>query len=130
MSAWAMILTAALVVGNDPLPKTSGEVELGLDLSGTWEGTLHAGHGNVYRIRLTRDRCRWELKNRTAEYDNPLRDDGGGRLLLKNRPGRLGIYRQETDRLTICLATGRRPTSFSEQDGQTLLTLHRVKPRK
>jgi hypothetical protein len=130
-SALAMILAAGMAVPGDvPKPKQDlGEVQQELDLRGTWEGTLHATDGNVYQIRITRDRCRWELKNRfAAEYDNPFRDDGGGRLHLHDHPNRLGIFRQESDRLTICLASGHHPTTFHATDSQTLLILRRVKP--
>lgn len=129
-SALAMILAAGMTVPGDvPKPKQDlDEVQQELDLSGTWEGTLHATDGNVYQIRLTRDRCRWKLKNRMAEYDNPFRDDGGGMLHLHNRPDRLGIYRQESDRLIICLGYGHRPTTYHATDSQSLLILRRVKP--
>ncbi len=129
MSALAMILTAAMAVG-DVLKQELGEVQQELDLGGTWEGIVHAIDGNVYQVHLTCDRCRWESKDRMAEYDNPFRDEGGGRLHRHNRPDCLGIYRQESDRLIICLGYGHRPTTYHATDSQSLLILHRVKSRK
>jgi hypothetical protein len=130
MSTLAMILTAAMVVPGDGPKMESREIEQGLDLSGTWEGTFHAIDGEVWTIHLTRARCRCESKRAMSEYDNPFRDDGGGKLHIHNRPGRLGIYRQEGDHLIICLGDEYRPTTFRTTDGQNLLILHRVKPSK
>jgi hypothetical protein len=132
MSTLAIILTTTTAMAIGDVPKQDlGEMRQVLDLRATWEGTLHSTDGNVYEIHLTRDRCRWELKNKVVEYDNPFRDDGGGRLHLHNclRPV-LGIYHQESDRLTICLGYGHRPTTFQATDSQSLLILHRVKLRK
>jgi hypothetical protein len=44
----------------------------------------------------------------------------------------LGIYQRHGSRLMICLRDAKvgRPTSFKGGDGQSLLILHRVKPRK
>jgi hypothetical protein len=61
-------------------------------------------------------------------------DAGGGRFSLrpKDGPGYLGIFRQDGNLAVLCFrptAEGY-PTSFRGGDGQYLLTLRRVKPRK
>jgi hypothetical protein len=43
----------------------------------------------------------------------------------------LGIYRQDHDSVIICIGdTDFRPESFGGQQGELILTLRRVKPRK
>jgi hypothetical protein len=134
-SALAMVLTAAMAVGDVP-GKDMGEVEESLHLDGEWTGTLLEDNGEVWQLELGEG----ELKARSdKEVASPLHvgfiiDEGCGRLRI-DWPlpyDALGIYKQEGDYLEICLRDGhqRRPTSFQAINGQGLFILHRVKPRK
>jgi hypothetical protein len=129
-SALAMVLMAAMAVpGNGP-ENVSREVEQRLDLSGEWEGIYTTDKEQTLRVHLNRYRVRLENDDCDFAFDNSMVDEGRGRLRFQ---GLLGIYQQDEERLIICLGrigTHERPTSFRIGNGQSLLILHRVKPRK
>ena len=114
----------------------SGEVEQGLDLRGEWEGLLWKEQGDFIWVGY-RDLVGVKgLSYREGELDYRRRfnvvDEGNGMLRATlGRVERLGIYQRQSDRVIICLrdAENGRPTSFKGGDGQSLLILHRVKPR-
>jgi hypothetical protein len=119
-SALAMILTAAMAIPGDGPEKVSAEMEQGLDLSGTWKGF----NGD----RVMEDR----FKLLIAKSDSWV-DEGAGQVRFKIRGlTYYGMYEQRGDRLKICFAGGGkdRPTRFQGGCGQTLIIVHRVKPRK
>lgn len=131
MTALAMILTAAMAdPGNGP-DRVSAEMEQGLDLSGEWEGTWEFHRRESFRIKLTPTEFHIDKGESTAILRNPIIfDEGKNKLRLR---GSLGIYQQDGDRLLICVGgagINQCPTSFRIGDGQSLLSLHRVKPRK
>ena len=136
-SALAMVLTAAMAVPANGPEKVSGEVEQGLDLRGEWEGLLWKEQGDFIWVGY-RDLVGVKgLSYREGELVYRRRfnvvDEGNGMLRATlGRMERLGIYQRQSDRLIICLrdAENGRPTSFKGGNGQHLLILHRVKPRK
>jgi hypothetical protein len=118
--------------------KVSGEMERGLDLSGEWEGTWKDGQKEVWEVRFGGGKLVATHKNGAiavrVEQEWMSFDEGRGKMWMKlgGVSDHLGIYKQEGSRLDICycLASMGRPTSFRSGDGQNLLILHRVKPRK
>jgi hypothetical protein len=133
-SALAMVLTAAMAVpGNGP-EKVSGEVEQGLDLRGEWEGTWRnpgwPGEADDL-IYLSGTKFSISVKGSPfISFYHTIVDEGDNKLRFSE--GLAGIYRQDGGRITICLraADKGRPTDFQAGNGQHLITLHRVKPRK
>lgn len=145
MSALAMILTAAMVVPGDGPTMESGEVvQLPQPLNLRecwWEGFYQSPKGrwlpaasNVlcgpdFVIEAT-------LPNGShcavLHLDKSLIDEGNGKLSIAKEVAYLGIYKQEDDRVIISLRPAEKgyPTKFGAGDGQSLLILHRVKPRK
>src|SRR5262249_22734451 len=84
------------------------------------------------RIQLVNGSLGYSNGKEVEEVHRPLRfvDQGRGNLRFHTH---LGIYRQEDDRLVICLGqrgTGKPPTFFRLGGGPRLLTLHRVNPDK
>jgi hypothetical protein len=106
MSTLVLILTAAMAVpGNGP-KMVSAEMERKLDIQGEWT---------------------------PSDLLSGIVDDGGGNVRMEYRNGwHLGIWKQEGDRLVICLREPGfgRPIDFQVRNEQELLILHRVKPRK
>ena len=133
MSALVLLLAAGMVA-NDCPAAVSSEMEQGLGLSGEWVGTVAYSPGEVFDAEfsdnmLKQERC---LCRRAIRYIPA--DEGAGRFRLVDDAGlvRLGIYRREGDRLTICIASAgaKRPRLFDPIDGkQELFVLHRWKVR-
>jgi hypothetical protein len=135
-SALALVLTAAMAVpGNGP-EKVSGEVvqePQRLELIGEWEGIWEwdrsglRGRASIRDGYLSRSvkNIKFAWRYRLAS----IKDQGDGKFSIDGI--RLGIYRQHGNNLTLCFREKEgRPTSFRAGDGQQLLILHRVKPRK
>jgi hypothetical protein len=59
MSALAMILVAAMGLPGDGSEKVSGEMEQGLDLRGTWEGTYSTDGMQIWSARLSGETLRF-----------------------------------------------------------------------
>jgi hypothetical protein len=60
-------------------------------------------------------------------------DEGKGKFrMMSYKEPHLGLYKYDGALLTLCFTDpgGKRPTSFYGGGGQSLLTLHRVKPKK
>jgi len=130
-SALAMILAAGMTVPGDVPKEVSGEIEQGLDLRGEWEGTLDNGRkAKTMSVHLSGTRIRFTNDDESVSYDHRIVDEGKNKLRFNDKLP--GIYRQDGARLNICYrCDGKgRPTSFRGGDGQVLLSLHRVKPRK
>jgi hypothetical protein len=125
-----LVLMLAMVVPANGPEKVSAEMEQGLDLRGEWEGVYcYEGYApSDFWLDGRSVGPRGEIS--TSPFE--LVDEGEGRLRLTWADRYLGIYRQEGDQLMICFRNVEegRPTSFRTGDGQTLLILHRVKPRK
>ncbi|HEY7428473.1 MAG TPA: hypothetical protein VH682_29845 [Gemmataceae bacterium] len=139
-SALAMFLMAGMVIpGNGP-EKVSGEVEQRLDLSGAWEGTIQGyfEHHDKSAVRCVDGQVYVMHPTRNTVLDKYLAlDEGRGRVRMKWDSNEwlgdwLGIYRQGSDHVAICIGgdPGNRPTELKPEDGQCLIILHRVKPRK
>lgn len=132
MSALATILMAAMLVPANGPEKVSGEVEERLDLSGEWEGTSTNGSLSGV-VRLVKDKATEYVPASKCSIAFKVIDEGGGRMRIPHwRRELLGIYRyQDSDHVIICVNQhGPRPQSYRCGDGQALLILHRVKPRK
>lgn len=121
MSALAMILTAAMVVPGDGSEKVPMEMVQGFDMSGEWKAWWRDD--------------KWGVGIETAPHkllSNTV-FEGGNKLRMTYRGGcHLGIYKQEHNRIVICLrelGCGR-PTDFRVKLDEELLILHRVKFRK
>jgi hypothetical protein len=134
-SALAMVLMAAMAVpGNGP-EKVLGEVEQRLDLRGQWEGMVSHIEGKLLTARLG-DGILFELDGSTLAWGFDgweFSDEGAGRFrLLLSGMGYQGIYKWEGNRVTLSYRPNGigRTTSFRAGDGQHLIILHRVKPRK
>ena len=136
MSTLVLTLAAMAVPGSGP-ESISAEMVQGLDLRGEWEGLWWKEQGDFIWVGY-RDLVGVKgLSYREGELVYRRRfnvvDEGNGMLRATlGRVERLGIYQRQSDRLIICLrdAENGRPTSFKGGDGQSLLILHRVKPRK
>jgi hypothetical protein len=133
MSVLAMILTAAMVVPGDGPKMESGEVEQQLDLNGVWQGIIKYGDKTRDVIFNDSGLCVWEGGNGSLSLWE-VHDEGQGRFRFveDSRRTYAGIYEQREDYLAICYRkeSEGRPASFRATDGQGLLILHRVKPRK
>jgi len=132
MSTLVLTLAAMVVPGNGP-ETVSGEMEQALDLRGEWVGYEWDEWRTIWAMEVRRG----ELSGRSL-LDNALFfpvlfqmvDEGGGKLRFLDR---LGIYQQDGERLIICLgrfAIHEHPKFFRGGEGQELLILRRVKPRK
>ncbi len=130
-SALAMILAAGMTVPGDVPKEATEEIEQRLDLNGEWEGTWDNGRKTKSPIvHLSGTRISFSEDDAAFSFEHRIVDEGGNKLRFNdNRPS---IYRQDGDRLDICIRWhGKgRPTSFRGGDGQVLLILHRVKPGK
>jgi hypothetical protein len=140
MSALAMLLTVAIVVPGDGPEKRSMEVvEMMLDLSGEWEGTVQSTISeSKASIKISRGRADIRGSNGFVEKV-PLKiiEEGEGKLRMEGeivgvKRKLLGIYKWQGNRLVICcrVESKGRPTSFMVDGGNKLLILHRPKPRK
>ncbi|HEY7330061.1 MAG TPA: hypothetical protein VH592_20665 [Gemmataceae bacterium] len=129
MTALAMILTAAMAVPGDGPEKVKGEMERGLDLSGQWEGTWRSKQGEVCRIRIV-PKIRFDRLSdgiTIVLQSDDFIDEGNGKLSFR---GGLGLYRQEKERLFICIGDLKsRPLAIGKESGE-LVILHHVKSRK
>jgi hypothetical protein len=143
MSALAMILTAAMMIPGDGPEKTSGKVsekERGLDLKGKWEGSLgiKLPDGSPSTVPVTYQDGKLtagDLEEAEAVKMKVLFiDEGHGKCWCRyaaTGKDALGIYKWQRDQLFICISEGKgRPTNFMVEETSTLLTLHRIKPRK
>ena len=139
-SALAMVLMAGMVVpGNGP-EKVSGEVEQRLDLCGEWKGTWEDDEGVVMRAFVSPAERGVDGVSILGTTDRRFRyipvyaliDEGHGRLQMTANCGYFGIYKVRNDIIVIAfrLADEGYPVSFRGGNGQNLLILHRVKPRK
>jgi hypothetical protein len=140
-SALAMVLMAAMAIpGNGP-EMVSAEMEQGLDLRGDWEGTCKTSDGTDWEAQLHFPRFSTRRGHLTLTAGGALNfqavtltDEGAGRLRITWSDGVIfpGIYEQQDDRAVICFSRAERgyPTEFRGGDGQHLLILRRVKPRK
>jgi hypothetical protein len=129
MSTLVLVLAAGITIpGNGP-EMVSAEMERGLDLSGTWEGTWHWTCGVKFHIEL----CQGKMTAIGPAKTSWITDEGRGFCRFSaNKWVMLGIYEQHQDRVMICFREGNkeRPRSFTRTDEQHLLILHRVTPRK
>jgi len=134
MSALAMIVTAAMAVPGDGSEKVSAEMEQGLDLSGEWEGTFwdsEAKNKKMWTAILSDEWLVVEQGIDTRRMLWQMTDEGGGKVRVKlSGTVYLGIYRHESDRITIALRDSKRgrPFAFRFGDDQSLLILRRAKP--
>ncbi len=127
------------VPGIEP-DKVSGEIERGLNLRGEWEGKEWRGNGEVFKVEVRDGELTGESLTEKGVILVPLEisrivDEGHGKFKVKWSSSGIrftGIYRQDDNRVILCfpIADDGHPTSFRAGDGQHLLTLHRVKPRK
>jgi hypothetical protein len=136
MSTLVLMLTAAMAVpGNGP-EMVSAEMEEGLDLRGRWEGIWHLKSHRVRSVEVWPVDGWLEIHAKDDDWFHMVkpRDEGSGRASLNFNDVAVfpGIYRQDGDHIIICYREdgNRRPSSFRAGDGQELLILHRVKPRK
>jgi hypothetical protein len=127
MSTLVLVLTAAMAVpGNGPDMVSVEIAEQRLNLSGVWKGTIFRQEGKPLDAMLG-DSILFDFDD--WEYS----DEGAGRFsLIVSGAGYLGIYMSDGDDVILCYRRARygRPESFRAGDGQHLLILHRVKPRK
>jgi len=138
MAALVMAFVAGMAVGNGP-ERVSTEAEQGLCLKGWWEATWQyiSDDGEVSTMQgMFKD---GHHVGPDGQIDIPYtwKDEGNGRCRLNESEGNntefhLGIYKQESHSLTICLNYGGngRPAAFWVEGKRGLLILHRVKPPK
>lgn len=128
MSVLAMILSIAMAVPGDVPEKESAEIEKEqvLDLRGEWEGTLRSELGEVCGVRIDSQWMFFDSDKITIGWHiSDFVDEGKGNLRFI---GRLGRYRQEKDRLFICIGDAKgRPLDIGKQYGD-LYILRRVRP--
>ena len=137
-SALAMVLTAAMAVPASGPEKVSAEMEQGLDLRGEWEGVWWNASHEAGQVEWTRDGWitgKFSYNRFQYLHCDMIRDEGAGQFRYERFDGDrevFGIYRQDGDRLVLCIGrTGAgRPASFTPDDHRCLLILPRVKPRK
>jgi hypothetical protein len=142
-SAMTMVLLATMAVPGDGPEKVSGEMEQRLDLRGEWVGERQFDDGKVWHIELSNGEFKFKSKEiRLLLPVGCIKDEGNGRLrvdFLKSAQGtgnssraRLGIYKQEDGFIIMCWGeTGKeRPSSFRPANAESVLILHRIKPRK
>ncbi len=136
MSALAIILTTAMTIPADGPEKVSGEIEClpqPLDLSGKWKAVLYRrGEALEGEAAVADGRLRFCLHSgagKSISLFGEVDDEGNGNLRVCRC---LGIYKQEGNRLRICLNLSglQRPASFQPGDRECLLILRRVKSRK
>lgn len=136
MSALAIILTVAMVVSADGQEKVSEAVieSRPLELHGKWKGVWHCFRGPNVTTAMNYNEPIDPVQHRIrADW---IVDEGNGRCKFTDpgRPGppSLGIYRQEKNKLIICIRRpgDGRPTEFTREDFQDIVILHRVKSRK
>jgi len=133
MSVLAMILAVAMVVPGSGPEKVSGEMEQGLDLCGEWKGTFRHRDGDVGRAHLSAGWLNLKMPTSVSVASWRTVNEGEGKLQIElGLEDYLGIYHRDSDRVTICFRNVRSgyPRSFDIGDGQYLLILHLVKPRK
>jgi len=135
MSALRMILMAGLAVG-------CGAEKLPTRFDGVWEGRWDEIAGDSATVRLSDGWISVVREHSLIEWGGlKIDEEGAGKLRFdieataSDEEGdriRLGIYKWDADCLIICLGKngGSRPKTFHGGNGQALLTLHRVKPRK
>jgi uncharacterized protein (TIGR03067 family) len=143
MSAFVMVLAAGMAIGSAPgQEQVFGETEDRRSLAGEWEGTP-VYDGTLFPARLILQETflgvvvhlSYGGRNKQSVH-GILTEDGSGRFRLDFVLGRkgesplFGIYTLEGDRLTICMRSRHRPTSFQARQIQVALALHRFKPGK
>ena len=136
-SALAMILAAGMTVPSIGPEKVSGEIEERLELSGKWEGNVSHHEGISISALLEGGRLvEWEWLGNgpriAVSYQVSISGVPGRFRLILNGERYVGIYKRSSDTVILCYRLAGRgyPTSFRAGDGQHLLTLRRVKPRK
>jgi hypothetical protein len=133
-SALAMVLAAAMAVPGSGTEAVSGETEQGLDLRGRWEGVYINADEGMMEARLLDGGIGLATGEGGSFVKSIFSDEGGGkvRFILNDAAKYLGIYEQQGDRVVICFrfADDGWPSSIRIAQGQHLLILHRVKPRK
>lgn len=133
-SALAMILAAGMTIPGD-VPKEAME-EVGpapLCLDGEWQGTITYDDKKTQEVSLAGSLLVMWLWSRVAIFSWEVKDEGWGRFRVTyDGVDRLGIYEWRGEEVALCIqqAGKGRPSSFKPVDGQELLILHRVKPRK
>ena len=106
-----------------------------LDLSAEWEGTLEEYGGETMRVKLTKDQIYFDTGDAGSRFHWRIIAEGNGKFSCWiSEPPVLGIYHQKGEQLLMCdIFPGfhhQRPKSFEKKKGNSLLILHRVKPRK
>jgi hypothetical protein len=129
MSALVVVLAAGMATGDSPDKGSTAVAWSGLSLDGRWEGTSRTAKA-TFRVEVDKGMITWtcEFPCRWAP-----RDEGDGRfsLVLADRRTYPCIYKWDGDRLVFCIGKpGRRPKEFTTENGQELVTLHRVKPEE
>jgi hypothetical protein len=132
MSALAMILMAAMVVPGDVPEKVSGEVSsVEKALLGEWKGTWEV-NGKVLEVQMEIEKgwVGYLSIGVCARSRTEITDVGSGKFKLRwFSTTYLGIYKQEEDKVVLCLRRASRggyPTSFRAEDRQELYILHRI----
>ena len=126
MATLVLVLAAAMAVpGNGP-EMVSAEMEQGLDLRGKWDVSYFYSDGTSEVWHDTDGLFLMEAYG--------IQDEGKGRLQMMPLVSLAypGIYRQEHDHIAMCFRVPGegQPTDFSVDEGQIVLILRRVKPRK
>lgn len=132
-----MILTAAMVIPGTAQQKVPWKFireSDPLDLNAEWEGTLEEYGGETMRVKLTKDQIYFDTGDAGSRFHWRIVDEGNGKFSWWiSEPPVLGIYHQEGDQLLMCdifPGSNQRPKFFEKKKGNSLLILHRVKPRK
>jgi hypothetical protein len=132
-----VLMLVMTVPGDGPAP-VSAEMEERLDLSGKWEGNVSHQEGFSVGAWLEGSRLvEWDFLGNgpriAVSYQVSNSGDVPGRFrLILNGERYVGIYKRSSDAVILCYRLAGRgyPTSFRAGDGQSLLILRRVKPRK
>ena len=138
MSTLVLMLTAAMAVPGDVPKEVSEEIEERLDLSGKWEGNVSHQEGFSVGAWLEGSRLvEWDFLGNGPRIAVSFQVSNSGDVPGRFRPilngeRYVGIYKRSSDTVILCYRLAGRgyPTSFRAGDGQHLLTLRRVKPRK
>lgn len=136
MSALAMILTAAIAVPGDVPEMVPGEMvqePQPLVLRGEWQGIWYNADGRNHVAVVRPYRPNWISATCGAGYPFVCYMDGPGAFRGEIFGKKvLGIFRQESDRLTLCFReVGKgRPIVFRRSDEQHLIIIRCVKPAK